>query len=160
MTTQMKKIVLVILVILLFGLNIHQWGGKKNSRARHRSKRVIVTPPGMEKNDPKQKSALEDYQKILNLLRLTQAQEAIRSHGDPFQKLDSPQVEVGVSADISTLVVSGIIIEKDGPTALINEKILRIGDSIGEYQVEDIKQNEVILKRGMEKFVLRLFKDM
>jgi hypothetical protein len=159
MTNQIKKIVLGILVVMLVGFNIQQWGFKKPSSSRRSGRHLVVVPPGMGKIDPKQKSAVEDYQKLLGLLRGTQSQPGGRSNGDPFQKFDLQQVEGGGLPEISNMVLTGIIIEEQGPTALINEKIVKIGDSIGEYQVGDIKQNEVILKKGTEKYILRLFKE-
>lgn len=77
----------------------------------------------------------------------------IASLRDPFRKLDEGETIV----KFSDLSLSGIFKHEDVFMALINDKILKAGDSIHGFTIIDIDQNEVKLQKGDEQYSLRLF---
>lgn len=52
--------------------------------------------------------------------------------------------------------LNGILWDKACPMAIINDEIVKIGDSVGGKIVVDIKQDRVILNDGVTDFELRL----
>lgn len=70
---------------------------------------------------------------------------------DPFMKQKPKRDRLGHS----DLVLSGIIWGENRPIALINDKPLMEGETIADFKIEKITQEEVILARGAEKFSLK-----
>lgn len=58
--------------------------------------------------------------------------------------------------DSGTLKLSGILWDKENPVAIINKKIVKKGDKIGNNTVVDINQVSVILNDGTQDFELKL----
>jgi hypothetical protein len=79
---------------------------------------------------------------------------------DPFSPLISKNglILIPREIDISGLNLRGIIYSPKGSLAIINEEVLRTGDTIGDYSILEINEREVILRKGdgNEGFTLRL----
>ena len=96
----------------------------------------------------------------------TKDQESFRynAHGrrDPFVLLVRDGRLVGGvqnmrGGDGSTLVLHGIVWDAGGHSiALIDDTEARVGDTIGEYRVQEIRQDAVVLTNGGEPVVLRI----
>jgi len=69
----------------------------------------------------------------------------------------SPFAPVG-TATSTTLVLNGIIWNKDRPKAMIGDTIVTKGEKIGENKVVDIKPDRVILNDGTNNFELKMEK--
>lgn len=69
----------------------------------------------------------------------------------------SPFVPAGTSVS-SSLVLSGIIWNKDKPKAMIGDAIVLKGDTVGGNKVVDIKPDSVILNDGTKDFELKIEK--
>ena len=54
------------------------------------------------------------------------------------------------------LILDGIMWDKEKPLAIINGRIVKIGDTVSGNTVVDIKQDKVILNDGVADFELRL----
>ncbi|MDP2653138.1 MAG: hypothetical protein Q8Q08_03805 [Candidatus Omnitrophota bacterium] len=78
---------------------------------------------------------------------------------DPFRKFDLKAVVDKGDMDYSDLALTGIMMEPE-PVALINGHILRAGERIGEFEIKEIRRNEVILIKGDAKYVLKLFLEL
>lgn len=52
------------------------------------------------------------------------------------------------------LVLSGIIFNQNIPMAIINRKLVRVGDMLGDIHVVEISRNSVVLKKGIEEHTL------
>lgn len=82
---------------------------------------------------------------------------------DPFWKLVSPSGAIlNYETDflITDLALEGIMAGKDGQNyAIINGRILKPTDSIGQFVVEQIDDNRIVLKKGRQKFELKLKKE-
>ena len=52
--------------------------------------------------------------------------------------------------------LSGIVWDKNTPSAIINDIIVKIGEEIKGHMVIDIKQDRVILKDGANNLELRI----
>ncbi len=85
-------------------------------------------------------------------------------HGkrDPFWSLVSSAGSITTyDSDyrISDLQLEGIMTGNDGNLVVINGKIFKIKDMVGEYSVEQITASSVILKKGTQIFELQLKKE-
>jgi len=86
-------------------------------------------------------------------------------HGrrDPLWKLVSPEgVIQNYDSDflITDLTLEGIMAGTDGKNfAIINGRILKQGDLIGQFVVERIGDNTIVLKQEGKKFELKLKKE-
>tara|TARA_B100000315_G_scaffold233792_1_gene247192 strand:- start:1763 stop:2122 length:360 start_codon:yes stop_codon:yes gene_type:complete len=58
--------------------------------------------------------------------------------------------------DFTGLSLKGIIYSEQGAVAVINDVVLKEGDSLGDYTVLKIEEKKVILKKGNEGFTLKL----
>jgi len=82
---------------------------------------------------------------------------------DPFWRLVSPGgVILNYETDflITDLALEGIMAGKDGENyAIINGRILKATDAIGQFIVERIDDDRIVLKKGRKKFELKLKKE-
>ena len=58
--------------------------------------------------------------------------------------------------DFTGLSLKGIIYSEGKSLAVINDEILGVGDTIGEYTVLEIGEKKVIIKKDNEGFTLNL----
>ncbi len=71
---------------------------------------------------------------------------------DPFHQTGKR----GSSAQIS-LELKGISLTGSGQAfAIVNDSIVREGDSIGGYVVKQVQSRQVVLRRGEQEFILKL----
>lgn len=105
--------------------------------------------PQVEKEDVSPGYDLED---IAEQIRLKSVAPDLTSVKDPFKRLELTDFPL----EFSDLVLSGIIFEEEMPTALINGQILKEGDRISVFRVEEIRRNSVILTSGDDQYTLRL----
>ena len=54
------------------------------------------------------------------------------------------------------LILEGIVWDKNKPAAIINGSVVKVGDTIDEHIVVDIKRDRVIISDGSKEFELRL----
>jgi len=86
-------------------------------------------------------------------------------HGrrDPLWKLVTPEGAIqNFETDflITDLALEGIMAGTDGENfAIINGRVLRQNDSIGQFVVERIGEDMIVLKQGRKKFELKLKKE-
>ena len=86
-------------------------------------------------------------------------------HGkrDPFWKLiNSSGMIMSYETDllISDIVLEGIISDPSGQNAAVmNGAIVKIGDKIGNFYVQQIDKDRIILWKDGEQFVLKLKKE-
>ena len=90
---------------------------------------------------------------------------AYDDHGqrDPFWPLVNPSgaiVNYDTEFLISDLTLEGIMAGEGGQNyAIINGRVLKANDSIGQFTVEAIDDNRIILKTGKQKIELKLKKE-
>lgn len=61
---------------------------------------------------------------------------------------------------ITDLVLEGIMSGPDGRNfAMINGRVVSLNDSIGQFMVTEIGENSVVLKKGEQKFRMKLKKE-
>lgn len=65
-----------------------------------------------------------------------------------FNKIDSSKQ--------TTLIIEGIVWDKERPMIIINNEIIGIGDNVDGNTVVEIKDNSVILNDGVKDFELRV----
>ncbi len=69
---------------------------------------------------------------------------------NPFSIKASP-----TSTVVSSLILNGISWEEKSPRAVINNRILRVGDQVNGNKVVKIERNFVVLNDGINQFELR-----
>ena len=93
-----------------------------------------------------------DLEVLMEKIRLRSQKIIPISIRDPFKKLDLKDVVL----DFSDLTLVGIMTEKEEQRALINDQILKVGDTISGFNIIEIKENSVVLSKGLERYVLNL----
>ena len=82
---------------------------------------------------------------------------------DPFWPLVSASgapISYGSDFLVTDLVLEGIMADPDGNNfAVVNGRVTRVNDHLGEYIVTTVTQNSVILLKGEQKFELKLKKE-
>lgn len=73
---------------------------------------------------------------------------------DPFARI--PSMEKTTSVEGEELKLTGILWDKQGGIALINDSIVRVGDRIGQWKVMKITPSSVILERAGTYYELKL----
>ena len=85
-------------------------------------------------------------------------------HGkhDPFWPLVTPAGSmINYESDMTAtdMVLEGVVVDAQGNNlAIINGKVVKMGDTIGSYLVEDITNDHVNVSKGEERLTLRLKK--
>ena len=64
--------------------------------------------------------------------------------------------EVQVSVTGRRLVLDGIAWDRKSPRAVVNDRIVAVGDEVGGSTVVEIRKDRVILNNGAADFELRL----
>jgi hypothetical protein len=82
---------------------------------------------------------------------------------DPLMPLVTSQgyiVNVEEELFASDMNLEGIIFDINGNSlAIINGKVVRRGDNIGSYNIQEIEQAKVVLIKGAETYTLELKKE-
>lgn len=82
---------------------------------------------------------------------------------DPFASPLKPSEEIGileeslveVEQDIG-MALTGILLQRESSSAIVNRKIVRVGDMIEGKKVIIIERDRVVLSNGKKKYVLYL----
>ncbi len=89
--------------------------------------------------------------------------EPSHSERDPFASPLEPSEEVEVLEESlieveedTGIVITGIVLRGENPSAIVNRKIVRIGDIVEGKKVIIIEKDAVVLSDGKKKYVLYL----
>lgn len=86
-----------------------------------------------------------------------------RGKRDPFWPLVSDSgtiLNYGTDFLITDLSLEGIMAGEDGKNfAIINGRVLKAEDTIGQFVVQQIDDDRIVLKQGSRKFELKLKKE-
>ncbi len=132
----------VLLVVLLLFLS-HGRKPKKTANGPL-NKNVSLSPAA----DVQKTGGSEFYK------RLEEETKSMELKRDPFTFTKQQAGPSVVSA--RELILSGIAWDQDNPSAIINNKIVAIGQEVDGNTVVDIKENRVILNDGDHNFELRI----
>jgi len=82
---------------------------------------------------------------------------------DPFWNLVSPSgtiINYETDYMVGDLLLEGIMSgQADQSLAIINGRVVKKGDKIGNFEILEVGDNKVILKKDTQKFELRLKKE-
>lgn len=81
---------------------------------------------------------------------------------DPFWELVGPEGSINNYENdllLTDLSLQGIMSGSAGNIAMINGKIVRASDKIGQYLVKEITDDWVVLEKGQQVFKLKLKKE-
>ena len=134
-----------VLVIVLLFVGLHTLNGKKTKAA----------PPLDKKGLSQQTTAVSEKGREKGLfVKLEQETKGMELKRDPFLKKQT-SIPLGPSHGLS---LSGIIWDQEKYAAVINNRIVSIGDKIEGNVVLDIKKDSVILTDGNINFELTIGK--
>lgn len=69
-----------------------------------------------------------------------------------------PQKETQtVESDVRELVLSGIAVDEVGRIAIVNDRIVREGDTISGVKIIEIKEDSIIVEKEGKSYTLRLY---
>ena len=97
----------------------------------------------------------QDMEALLEKLSLNDPDSKVDEIRNPFQKFDL-KISGKTELEYSDLVLTGIMKGRE-PVAVINNQIHKVGDKIANFEIQSIGSNEVVVTRGTEKYVLKLF---
>ena len=128
-------VLIIILIILLIG----SFRGKKHPKA----------VPIVKKNEPSQsQTADKNIKKSEDMYaKLEEESKRLELKRDPFSR--QPKIASGP-------YLSGIVWDKEHPTAIINDTIVGISEEVMGHRVIDIQKDRVILFNGTKSVVLNL----
>ncbi len=129
-------VVLVIVFIVLTDLFLKR-NALRPAAAARASKEIFLVPPDF-KHDPRRGQGMAFLWE--------------KSAGDQEVKRD-PFLHDSTDNDLS---LKGIIWNSDRPSAVINERVVAIGDVIGNLKVTQITQDSVVLENEHSKLELKL----
>jgi len=139
------------------------WGFMNTSKsARPKPKKSNIQPRRTRRVNRKKRGKKEEKVDIDNIIvqvQLKSTEVSVDALKDPFKRIvqeENVQAPVDNSSD---LVFYGVVWEEEEPVVLINEQILKKGDNILGCTVDQIFKSEVILTKGSEKIILKLFED-
>jgi len=138
-------VVLIVILVVIVISNLK--GGKKAGKAKRVSGRqqiVKVTPSS---------GSIPADKKTLSLQK--QRAETLSWDRDPFVYVEAEVDRKDYRT--STLQLKGISLGRDKiGYAFINDEILKVGDTIGGYEVLQIQKDKVLLRKGNQSFYLTL----
>lgn len=149
-----RKIVLAVLCVVMFAV----WAVTNRSRSSSAGKpaaTVIAPSPGSpaQKTGDAQPPAEPDILQLTKYIGMKEHRRSPSDAHDPFRKIEAERA----SLEYSDLILSGVMVEEGEPIALINNQIFREGDVFSGFKVITITESEVVLQKGLEKYVLKLF---
>jgi len=151
MTKREKNIGIVMVAIFLI------WFFQRLSGPGPDKKRGFSRPGPARSDQQGVPGSSSDGGDLFELLDRSFVQNPVELERDPFLRIDPNSQKINAPLEFSDLVLSGII-EREGQTmALINGHIVGEGDMFSRFVVREIRTEEVVLTRGIERFVLRLF---
>ncbi len=81
---------------------------------------------------------------------------------DPFWSLVSPGgtiINYDNDIELNDLALQGVIAGTNGENlAIVNGRVLKLNDKIGDFQVTEINNDYIILKKGEQELLLKLKK--
>jgi len=153
-----KLIITVILVLVLILLIVNSRSAVK--KAQELRKKTLYAPEltlGQQVESDQQNLALTSQQAgqlgKFSYKSLEKYSESLVALRDPFSSLP---IAVRAESVSNVLNLSGILWDKLMPLAVINNKVVKIGDKVGGSVLVDIKQDRVILSEGSLTREIRL----
>jgi hypothetical protein len=144
---------LVVAAIVAYFSFVHKKNGAESDMAGHPPKKVNFDISQIQKVKPKRRPQ-EPGLPVNEFLSMT-----IRDIFTPVQlpTESDPPIQVETAPEpIGVLELKGTIIGGKEPMAVINDKFVRMGEKIGEYQIVKIDPNEVVLRSGSHEEVLQV----
>ncbi|MFA5393175.1 MAG: hypothetical protein WC081_05890 [Candidatus Ratteibacteria bacterium] len=149
----MNKKPIVLAVLMLFSLGFLFFSlhltGKKPNPVKNETEVIGEENFWKETADLLEKSKQAGMPIYYHTTQKDPMRPAFTSAGTgPFQLI--------LKGELAPSSLTGILLGNGGKaTAIINEKILRVGDIVNDKKIVAIEKNRVILKRGTDEEILR-----
>ena len=115
---------------------------------------VLVWAKGCQRPQMTAAAPLLNQGEISSLLAMSSGEAALARSSYPTWGRNPFVLETKQS--IKKLTLNGIIWDDQSPKALLGDRIVGVGESVGAAVVVEIHQDRVILNNGIEYFELRL----
>ena len=151
----MSKREKIICIIMVSVIGIWVIKTAMNGSNKNKSQNTVVTPVMNVDVADEQNNTTEDVnhlERVAKIIQYKNSDNDYKDIKDPFQKREQRYSIL----DFSDLSLSGIIQYKGQPAALINNYIVKEGESVSGFMVEQIKERKVFLIKGLERYVLSL----
>lgn len=141
MKTSKEKIQLIvtgilgIVLVLMSARTFEQMRSKKSQRS---APSVVVQPVAADPSAPVYAALAEEAAKL-------------SVERDPFFPV--PKVAA------SSIVLNGILWDENKPTAIINNEIVQVGQSVNGKVIVGIRKDRVILSDGSKEFELKMYEE-
>lgn len=160
MTRREKTYTAIFLCLLLTWMGMQLSSKKRREASDRRAAKINVSydSRGLAKAPvpEKKEQTVVNIDGLLEALSVAPQEIELDQLKDPFNRFEPEVVEEIVDPGVSALRLSGIMFEGETPVALINDEILRAGEHIENYKIEDIQPNQVTVTRGEERHILKL----
>lgn len=157
MSKREKMIGMFMIVMIGVSAVLYLSGGKKKGAvlpAVENSAGTSATPAkaaGAGAADTAESPEAFNLKEVAEIIALYHAESDITLDRDPFQELVPNVTELS----FSDLVLEGVHWEIEEPVAIINQQILKEGDEISGFVVDEIKEDEVILFKDKRWHILK-----
>lgn len=143
-----KKIILLVALLMLLVLILVL------RKPIHRKAKVASTPkvPSLAE-PPKPPPAPEE---ALPSLEIRRVKGPVSWGRDPFLSPLVKGVPDEKTPKAGALILTGIVRDEKSATAIIGDYIVKVGDIINGKRVMSIKKDEVVLREGKDKEILKL----
>lgn len=136
-------IVTSILIVVFFAIAINSISAVRSKRSKRRP--VAISPNLL------QEIRHQDLGHTIEAV-MRKKEDLVRDEfpswgRDPFQEAD---------ISLSQLGLQGIMWDIENPKAIISNRIVEVGDSVGDNTIIEIKRDRVVLTDGVSTFELRL----
>lgn len=143
----------ILIIVLLLAVNNAIKRSKRSARTAVKPG-VGNTPPAANKiTETKAPQAAMPVKPQYQLQE--EESQSLELKRDPFATV-IPAVVKSQAAQVSSITLSGILWEENNPLAIINNKIVKVGDRVAGCNVVEIRQNSVSLNNGTKDFELKL----
>jgi len=153
------KIYIVIgLALVLVTLGYFRFAHKKPKRSPNAAPSSATTPVTQFKFSQPEKANLKNTQRRESVVRES-TRAVIRDIFAPLKSLPraSRLSTKGASSNRgSSLQLKGVIVGGKNPIAIINDKLVRTGERIGDYTVVRVEKKEVFLRSSYKNIRLKL----
>ena len=160
MKTREKIIAFLMVVVFIFWVsNFFKKPEKKQRASKTRAGSSQGKLPQKEKTKEapqEEKIVPVDLEGVIAYVRMEYSDAPVGEFSDPFKELDPRAVLDTTVMDFTQLKLAGIIWEEEEPMALINDQILKRGDMISGFKIFEIRKSEVVLIKGLERYILKL----
>ena len=159
MTKTIKALIIIaFLVAILVFVVIHQVGKAKKKTSPAKEGKSTVSVEKQKKERQKKvilpSKVTPEMEEIIELQKEKASEQYGRDPFFPLSEISEGKERQMKGHHIASLALKGIAWKGNVPMALIGDKIIKEGDTVGEYKVISIQKNRVVLTKDKKELIL------